>query len=115
MACAHSIDVVLLHQQNVLLHPLGTHHISAVGVNLMPVDPLYQYRLAIDQKLAVFYLHLPETHFQGNALQGLSLAVFQGGYQGVEIRCLGSPCVYILDDGFTAAAYGVALPVFEFV
>lgn len=51
VARAHGVDVVLLHDADVLQHaPLGDV-IAVVGVHLMPVGALDQHRPAVDEQL----------------------------------------------------------------
>ena len=68
MACAHSVDVELLHDLDVLYHALHAHYISCLGVELMTVGTLYQHRLSVDEHLSAFYLHLSETNLLAHAL-----------------------------------------------
>ena len=68
MACAHGIDVELLHDFYVLNHAVDTYHITTLGVELMTVGTLYQHRLSVDEHLSAFYLHLSETNLLAHAL-----------------------------------------------
>ena len=63
VGCAHGVDIELLHAHNVLNHTLTTHHIAAIGVELVAVHTLDEYRLTVDEQLAVAYLHTSETYF----------------------------------------------------
>ena len=63
VGCAHGVDIELLHAPNILNHTLTTHHIAAIGVELVAVHALDEYRLTVDEQLAVAYLHTSETYF----------------------------------------------------
>ena len=62
---SHRIDVQSFHHLYVLYHALHAYHIAAVRIHLMTIGTLDEYRLAIDQELAVLYFHLSETHLDG--------------------------------------------------
>ena len=83
VACAHGVEVKLFHQLDILKHALLAHHISAVGVELVAVGALYQHGLAVDEQLAVLYLHAAEAHIYR---YHLSLFPFgEGSPQSVQV------------------------------
>ena len=71
VTCAHSINVMLLHDANVLQHAINTYHISTIGVHFMTVNSLNEYRLTIYQELRVLYLYLSEANILFQTLQHL--------------------------------------------
>ena len=85
VAGADCVDIELLHDEDVLQHPLPGHHVTAVRVQFVAVGALEQDRLAVHEKLPAGELDLPESDFHRN---GLAAA---GGLQGVQVRGLGCP------------------------
>ena len=71
MACAHCIDVELLHYLDVLYHAVNAYHISGLGVEFVAVGTLYQYRLSVHEHLRALDLHLSESYLLAH---GLNLA-----------------------------------------
>ena len=63
VACTYGIDIELLHATYVLYHALTTHHIASVGVHLVAVGTLDEYRLTVDEQLGTLDLHTSETYF----------------------------------------------------
>ena len=66
MAGADSVDVVLLHDPDVLQHAFGGEVIAAVGVHLMPIDPFDEDGLAVDEQLSVLYFYFSKSNFYGD-------------------------------------------------
>ena len=62
MTCPHSVDIELLHDLDILDHVSLTHHISLIRIKLMTVGSLDEDRLAVHEKLAVLYSHIPEAY-----------------------------------------------------
>ena len=91
MACAHGVDVELLHDLYVLDHALHAHHIASVWVYLVAVGALYEDGLSVDQELRVLDLYRSEAHLLRNDLKH-TLLVLQNHICLVKIRCLGGPC-----------------------
>ena len=60
------IDVGLLHQLQVLLHQLLSHHACAIGVVLMAIDTTNLDGSAIDEQLSIGNLDGAETHLLGS-------------------------------------------------
>ena len=90
VACAHCVDVELLHHLDVLKHAVARHYVSAVGVKFVAVGTLDEHRLAVDKKLCVLDFDAAETYLDGNHF-GV-LAVFrESGLKFIEVGCLGSP------------------------
>ncbi len=79
VACAHCVDVELLHQFDVLHHAFGRNNIAAVGVKLVAVGAFEQHRFAVYQNLRAFQLYFAESHIYRNCL----VAAFERGVQGV--------------------------------
>ncbi len=96
MTRADGIDIILLHDPQVLQHTLPAHHITAIRIKLMTVHTLHYDRLAIDTELPVLDLDFSETcthrhHF----LHPRSTA--QSGSESIERRGLGSPFLRIIN------------------
>ena len=62
---AHGVEVVLLHQQNVLHHVLFGHHLAALVVMLVAVDAADQQRFAVQQQQAVFDFNAAKADIPG--------------------------------------------------
>ena len=96
---SHGVDVQSFHQAYVLQHALHAYHVSTIRIHLMTVGSLDEYRLTVDQELAVLYFHLAETHLDG-CHTGTHVGSFansrQRNLQGVEIRCFGCPLMRIV-------------------
>ena len=95
VACAHGVDVELLHKLDVLKHTLARHHVAAVGVYLVAVGALDVYRLAVYKQLRVLNLYLAETRAHRNSLYIL-VALLHRNHHLVEVRSLGSPLKWVL-------------------
>ena len=65
MAGTYGVDVQLLHHLDVGYHTLYAYNVAVVGVELVAVDSLEEYGLAIDQYLLTLALHLAESHLLG--------------------------------------------------
>ena len=85
VAGADCVDIELLHDEDVLQHPLPGHDVTAVRVQFVAVGALEQDRLAVHEELAAGEFDLPESDFHRN---GLAAA---GGLQGVQVRGFGRP------------------------
>jgi hypothetical protein len=72
MAGAHRVDVVLLHQADVLDHPLAGHDLAEIRIPLVAVDAAEEHRLAVHQELAGLGLYRAEADAPGNDLQHLA-------------------------------------------
>ena len=96
MASTYRIDVELLHQLDILLHPLPGDHISPIRVKFVPVDALDEYALAVDQQVCALDLDFAETNVETQRLQH-ALAVEQLDGELIEIRRLGTPLVRVVD------------------
>ena len=68
MTGTHGIDVHLLHDADILQHPFTGHHITVVGVHLVAVGSLNQYRTSVDAELSALDFHLAEAHLDGDNL-----------------------------------------------
>ena len=107
MAGAHSVDVQLFHDADILNHAFAAHHISAIGVYLVAVGTLDKHRLTVNQQLRVAYLNLSETHFlvgyghvciRIHLLRCISLShahVYNGCSQRIKVGCFGCPLLHI--------------------
>ena len=73
----YRIDVQILHYLDILNHPLHRDDVTTVRIEFMTVGTFYQYRLAVDQQLAVLDLNMTETDALRDNLQHL-VALLQG-------------------------------------
>ena len=91
VARAHGVDVVLLHDADVLQHaPLGDV-IAVVGVHLMPVGALDQHRPAVDEQLPALDLHVAESDPERNDLDHFARRRAERRRQSVQHGRLGAP------------------------
>lgn len=95
MTRAHGIDVETFHDLDILQHALQGHHITTIGIHLVAVGTLDEHRLAVDEQLLVFDLHLAEAHLLWNDLHDVTLAVLHRGDERIEIRCLCRPLLHV--------------------
>ena len=95
MAGTHGVHVELLHQPDILFHPLVRYHIAAVGIEFVPVHALDENALAVDQQVGALDLHLAETDREMQGLQGI-LPVLERNVELVEIRIFRAPLVRVL-------------------
>ena len=68
MARTHSVNVVLLHDADVLNHAFDAHKITSVGIHFVTVGSLNEYGLTVYQELATLNLHVAETYLLLDAL-----------------------------------------------
>ncbi|MPM09841.1 hypothetical protein SDC9_56164 [bioreactor metagenome] len=68
MAGAHGIEVVLLHQPDILHHALDRQRLGHILVVLVTVHTLDQHALAVDQKLSFGNLHPPQADWKSPVL-----------------------------------------------
>src|SRR5476649_1738900 len=61
VAGPHGIDVVLLHQHDVVEHRLLRERSTAIWIELMPVDAVELHPLTVDRKDAIDDGHSPEA------------------------------------------------------
>ena len=94
MTSTYGIDVVFLHDLDVLDHALRRYDVTSVRIHFVPVGSLEQDWLSVYQYLGVFQFDLAETDFHRNNLSRVA-AVFQSCDQCVENRSFGSPFLRI--------------------
>jgi hypothetical protein len=94
VGAAHRVEVVPLHQQQILLHVGRGHHVTRGGMVFMAIGTTNQQGLAVDPQQAATDLHRPKAHVMGLALEDASLLVQQGQGQAIEVRGLGAPLVW---------------------
>ena len=94
VACAHGIDVEPLHQLDILYHALAAHIVAPVGVHLVAVGSLEEYRLAVDEHLRVLDFYLPESHLLRNHLHH-TVTLLDSSHESEEIGSLSRPPLHI--------------------
>ena len=91
VAGTNGIDIVALHQQNILQHVVGRNCTASYGVSVMTVHTLQDDTLAVDIKQRTDDLHLADTHLGGECHHILAALVLLHDVQSVESRSLGCP------------------------
>jgi len=91
VAGADGVDVVLLHQADVLKHPLARHDLPEIGIPLVAVHTANEHWLAVDEKLPVARLARAEADAPGDHLERLARVVLEREQQRVKMRCLSGP------------------------
>jgi len=91
MARAHGIDVVLLHQEDILHHQLFGHYVARFRIVLLHVHPLEGYGHPVDQEKSPFDFHTPEADFCGDGFQEGPVCIAQGEGQLVKVGKFGTP------------------------
>ena len=95
VTCANSVDVQLLHNLNILNHAVNTHDVATVGIQLVAVGTLNQYRLSVHQQLSALNLNVAETYLLLYYLSGLG-ALLNGNLECIQIWSLSSPRLGVL-------------------
>ena len=101
MTGSHGIHIEAFHQLDILNHAFTTYHVAAIGVHLVAIHTFYIYRLSVYQQLGILDLHTAEAHLLGNHLRLctnlriLTLRI-EAHHEGIEIRVLGTPFLWIL-------------------
>ena len=88
---SHGIDIVELHQLNILKHSFARHHITAVRVYFMAVCAFNQHRLSVDKQLCIFDFHLTEPHLQWHYFR-----IAERSAQRIEVRRFCRPFFRVL-------------------
>ncbi len=88
---AHSIDVELLHQNDVGQHRLFGDGLAEPVIVVVAVDALKEHRFAIDEQLPALNLNLSKANPAALYFQNLVVWIFQRKHQGVEKRVFRGP------------------------
>ena len=88
---ADGVDVVALHQLDVLHHPFGRHVLPGVRIELVPIDAVKADRLAVQQEAAVPDLDLAEADARALGFNQSAAGVFERQHERVEVRSLRRP------------------------
>ena len=83
VAGADRIHIGLFHQQDILQHPLLTHHACRTRIVLMAVHSAKTDGITVDQQLPVLYFYAAETYRLFHLLYGLSSGILQTKLQFV--------------------------------
>ena len=100
MWITHGIDIVQLHQSDILLHQLFADSTSQLRM-FMPVGSLHQHRYTIDAETSVLDLRSTETHFATGNFRHPSSRIFQFQHERIEIGVLGTPSLHVFQALFT--------------
>ena len=90
VGAAHRVEVVPLHQQQILLHVGRRHRVSRGGMVLVAVGAADQQGLAVDPQQAATDLHRTKAHVISPLSMG-ALLVQQGRGQTIKMGRLGAP------------------------
>mmetsp|Transcript_70499 Transcript_70499/g.204324 ORF Transcript_70499/g.204324 Transcript_70499/m.204324 type:complete len:211 (+) Transcript_70499:580-1212(+) len=88
------VEVVSLHEADVLHHRVSANNMPGERIMLVPVDAPDGELPAVQQKPPLPYLHGPETHRDARRFVDfriLGVGVLQGDDQGVQVRILSAP------------------------
>ncbi len=88
---AHRVEVVLLHQHDVALHPVHADGAALEMVVVVTVHPVQLEIAAVDVEEAVLDLDLAHPDPLRDHLQQLPLSVVEGEHQLIEVGILGAP------------------------
>jgi len=91
VAGADGVDVVLLHQADVLHHALARHDLAQIGVPLVAVDAADEHTPAVDTEMAVADFDGAEADFRWDDFAHLTGRIARREEQRVERRRLGGP------------------------
>ena len=94
VACTDTVDIVLLHQLEVLKHPLAGHVMSCVRICLMEIHTLELHRLTVHEEDVTLDLEAAETYIETCIL---SLYTKK---EGIKFRSFGGPLAHIFHDTF---------------
>ncbi len=87
----HRVDVVLLHQLDVVDHQVPGQMVPGVGVVLVTVDALDEDGAPVHEQPPVTDLHLAEADVRRDHLDDVAARVLEGQQQAVEVGRLGRP------------------------
>ena len=91
MGCADGVDVVTLHEKEILFHELIRHSTTKSGVMFVAVDSAENDSLTIDFDQTIFHLDLSKANALGNNL------IAGRDHKMVEVWRLSSPLEWVLD------------------
>ena len=97
VAVADGVDVVLLHEPEVLHHRLAGDVVAHLGVVPVPIYTPKEHRLAVGEHPVVRLLNLAEANVRPPHFYDLPVPVPQRQEQRAERRRLGGPLVRILN------------------
>ncbi len=98
MAGTHSVQIILLHNPDILNHPFTGYHITGQRIHFMPVSTFKQHRLPIHPYLSqiLFQFNFPESYPLRNYLYHLA-STFQNKIQCIKTGRLCTPFCRITD------------------
>ena len=98
VAVAHTVQIELLHQLNIVYHGSYADGASFVRIVFVTVHSLKEHRFSVNHLHAVAHLHRAETKKLGERLQRLSLCIEGADYQCIGIRRFGIPGTCIREN-----------------
>ncbi len=91
VACAHGVDIGLLHECHVAQHGGYVDGVAVERVYVLGVDTFEEHALAVDKHLlAVVYAYVAESVFRGEHHFFVAAALLLH-YHGVEVGILAAP------------------------
>ena len=91
VAGAHRVQVVALHQEDVLHHALHRHRLAMDGMDVVAVGPLQISKDIIDIEFVTLKLHLTEPLLEEGAFLQFSGLVIHGYLYGIKVRFFCTP------------------------
>ena len=104
---ADGVDVVTLHQDDVLKHGVGCEGASEVAVEFMAVHAADHDDFAVDEEVAVFEFDFTEPDLEGDDLRDGAFGILEGEEERVEVRRFRGPLQGVLDVGGKCDDFGV--------
>ena len=80
MAGTNGVDIELFHKADVLNHALTRNHVGAIGVHLVAVCALDEYRLAVNEELRVLDFHLAESRAHSNGFHFIVVLLYSDSH-----------------------------------
>ena len=94
VAGTDGVDVVLLHEPEVLEHPFAAYIMACIRVGFMKVDALELHRLSVHKEKVTVDFKMAETYIEGGVLP------FHAKQKLVEFRSLRSPLPHVRNNAF---------------
>ena len=113
MARTDRVQIVTLHQENVLDHRLHRDGLAVDGVDVVPVGPLEIGQYVVDVQFVGLELHLSEAVLEEGAFLQFAGLVVDFQADGVQIRLFRGPEVRRLDADAGALPHFLAILVIE--
>ena len=104
VACTYGVDIILLHEKNILQHRFSCYGTASDRVGVMAVHSLEEYSLSIDIYKRILDFNLAETVLCRECKFLVAVLVELCDTYSVEVRLLGTPQLYVVYLKFDVAA-----------